>query len=47
MKGGKLLPANKAKIVAVLDFATHGRYLHWLHLKHWKTLWKSNNEQAH
>jgi cellulose synthase (UDP-forming) len=38
---------STAAMIAILDFATHGRYLHWLQLKHWKTLWKSNNEQAH
>ena len=35
-----------AAMIAVLDFATHGRYLQWLGTRHWITLWKKKNEQA-
>ena len=35
-----------AALIAVLDFATHGRYMRWLDIKHWITLWKTKNERS-
>lgn len=35
-----------AAVIAVLDFATHGRYLHWLDIRQWNTLWKKKHERA-